>query len=412
MDAHALRAKYKTLSERLDERSLRLCLASDALALGHGGISRLAKAAGVSRTTIHAGLRELRAPEPSSLPQGARDTGKRRVRRAGGGRKALAETDETLLEDLNGLLDPVTRGDPTSPLRWTCKSTTKLAAELRAGEHTVSQATVWRLLDELGYSMQSNRKTREGSGHPDRNAQFEFINATAHEFLERGWPVISVDTKKKELIGPFKNAGKEWQKKGEPVAVNMHDFADSALGKVIPYGVYDIGRNEGWVSVGISHDTAQFAVEAIRRWWFQMGRRVYPSAPQLLITADGGGSNGARVRLWKVELQRLADEMGLRLHVRHFPPGTSKWNKIEHRMFCHITENWRSRPLISRLAVVELIAATRTAQGLALHAELDEAAYEIGKAVSDEEMRSLVIERCEFHGEWNYSLSPRHAPMP
>jgi len=409
VEPSALRAKYKALSKWLDERSLRLCLAADALALGHGGISRVAKAARVSRTTIHAGLRELRGPSPSTLPEGALDKGKRRVRRPGGGRKPLAETDETLLDDLNGLLDPVTRGDPMSPLRWTCKSTTKLAAELRAGGHKVSQATVWRLLDELGYSMQSNRKTREGSDHPDRNAQFEFINATAKEFLERGWPVISVDTKKKELIGPFKNAGKEWQKKGEPVEVNMHDFADPALGKVIPYGVYDIGRNEGWVSVGISHDTAQFAVEAIRRWWLQMGQRAYPAASEVLITADGGGSNGARVRLWKVELQRLADELGLRLRVRHFPPGTSKWNKIEHRMFCHITENWRGRPLVSRMAVVELIAATRTAHGLALHAELDEAIYETGKTVSDEEMCSLAIERCDFHGAWNYSLSSRNA---
>jgi transposase len=271
VELSALRAKYKALSKWLDERSLRLCLAADALALGHGGISRVAKAAGVSRTTIHAGMRELGGPSPSTLPEVALDKkGKRRVRRPGGGRKPLAETDETLLDDLNGLLDPVTRGDLMSPLRWTCKSTTKLAAELGARGHKVSQATVWRLLDELGYSMQSNRKTREGSDHPDRNAQFEFINATAKEFLERGWPVISVDTKKKELIGPFKNAGKEWQKKGEPVQVNMHDFADPALGKVIPYGVYDIGRNEGWVSVGISHDTAQFAVEAIRRWWLQM----------------------------------------------------------------------------------------------------------------------------------------------
>jgi hypothetical protein len=294
-----------------------------------------------------------------------------------------------------------------SPLRWTCKSTTKLAEELRGRGHLVSQATVWRLLDSLGYSMQSNRKTREGTDHPDRNAQFQFINATAQEFLEHGWPVISVDTKKKELVGPFKNGGREWQKKGEPVAVNMHDFVDPALGKVVPYGVYDVGRNEGWVSVGISHDTAQFAVGAIRRWWVQMGQRAYPAAAQLLITADGGGSNGARVRLWKVELQRLVDELGLRLHVRHFPPGTSKWNKIEHRMFCHITENWRGRPLISRMAVVELIAATRTAQGLVLHAELDEATYETGKIVTDDQMDSLALDRCEFHGEWNYSLSPR-----
>ena len=411
MDAEALRAKYQTLYERLDERSFRLCLASDALALGHGGISLVAKTAGVSRTTIHAGVRELRAPAPSTSLSGAPDNGKRRVRRPGGGRKPLPEKNETLLEDLNALLDPLTRGDPMSPLRWTCKSTTKLAAELRARGHKVSQVSVWRLLDGLGYSMQSNRKRREGSDHPDRDAQFEFINATAREFLDHGWPVISVDTKKKKLIGLFKNPGKEWQKKAEPVEVNMHDFADPVLGKVIPYGVYDVGRNEGWVSVGISHDTAQFAVEAIRQWWLRMGQRVYPTAPDLLITADGGGSNGARVRLWKAELQRLADELGLRLHVRHFPPGTSKWNKIEHRMFCHITENWRGRPLITRMVVVDLIASTRTAQGLVILAELDEATYETGKTVTDEDMNSMAIERCDFHGEWNYRLSPRCAPL-
>jgi hypothetical protein len=403
IDDDAIQAKYRALSGLLDERAFRLCLAGDALALGRGGISQVARAAGVSRTTIHTGLRELRdRAAPAEPPSPAR-----RVRRPGGGRKARPTTDATLLADLDELLDPVTRGDPMSPLRWTCKSTTKLAEELRAKGHVVSQATVWRLLDALGYSMQSNRKTREGSAHSDRNAQFEFINATVQEFLARGWPVLSVDTKKKELVGPFKNGGQEWQKKGEPIAVRMHDFADPALGKVIPYGVYDVGRNEGWVSVGISHDTAQFAAEAIRRWWGQLGQRAYPAPPQLLITADGGGSNGARVRLWKVELQRLADELGLRLHMRHFPPGTSKWNKIEHRMFCHITENWRGRPLISRLAVVELIAATRTSKGLVLHAELDEATYETGKTVTDAQMESLALERCEFHGEWNYSLSPR-----
>jgi len=398
-----LRTKYQALSNRLDERSYRLCLAGDALVLGRGGIKRVAEAAGVSRTTIYAGLRELK--EETTL---ARKTpASQRVRRPGGGRKARTETDENLLDDLDELLDPVTRGDPMSPLRWTCKSTTNLARELRAKGHSVSQATVWRLLDDLGYSMQSNRKTREGTDHPDRNEQFEFINATAKEFLSQGCPVISVDTKKKELIGPYKNQGKEWQRKGTPEQVNMHDFADKTLGKVVPYGVYDIGRNEGWVSVGISHDTAQFAVEAIRQWWRQMGQRVYSGASRLLITADGGGSNGSRVRLWKVELQRLADELGMQVNVRHFPPGTSKWNKIEHRMFCHITENWRGRPLVSRMAVVELIAATRTAQGLTIHADLDKSDYETGKAVTDEQMKSLAITPCDFHGEWNYHLEPR-----
>lgn len=401
IDVEALRTKYQALAQQLDERSLRLCLAGDALALGHGGISQVAHAAKVSRTTIYAGLKELEAGAPPAVAM------PRRIRRPGGGRKERAATDEKLLADLDRLLDPVTRGDPMSPLRWTCKSTTNLARELREQGHAVSQATVWRLLDDLGYSMQSNRKTREGADHPDRNAQFEFINAATRKFLKRGWPVISVDTKKKELVGPFKNGGQEWQKKGEPERVNMHDFADKTQGKVIPYGVYDVGRNEGWVSVGISHDTAAFAVEAIRQWWLRMGRRGYPAATELLITADGGGSNGARVRLWKVELQRLADALGLKLHVRHFPPGTSKWNKIEHRLFCHITENWRGRPLVSRLAVVELIAATRTAQGLSVHVELDEAVYETGVAITDEQMNALSLKPCKFHGEWNYSLNPK-----
>jgi hypothetical protein len=405
MDIEALRAKYRRLSGRLDERSYRLCMASDAMALGRGGISRVAEAAQVSRTTVHAGVRELR--DPAASVAGQTKSGKPRVRRPGGGRKAIADRDETFLEALDALLDPATRGDPMSALRWTCKSTTKLAAELSRRGRPVSQATVWRMLDDMGYSMQSNRKTRDGARHPDRNAQFEFINATAQSFLEHGWPVISVDTKKKELVGPFKNAGREWQLKGEPVEVRMHDFADPTLGKVIPYGVYDIGRNEGWVSVGISHDTAEFAVESIHRWWQQMGQAAYPATADLLITADGGGSNGARVRLWKTELQRLADTLGVRIHVRHFPPGTSKWNKIEHRMFCHITSNWRAQPLVSRLAVVELIAATTTSQGLTLHAELDEKEYPTGRTVSDEELASLSLDRCDFHGDWNYLLAPR-----
>jgi hypothetical protein len=407
MDTESLRAKYRMLTERLDERSLRLCLASDAIALGRGGITRVAEAAGVSRTTVHAGVRELKAPTAVGGADRAAGKRKARIRRPGGGRKPVEERDPALLTDLDGLLDPVTRGDPMSPLRWTSKSTTKLAGELRGKGHEVSQSTVWRLLDKLGYSMQSNRKSREGTDHPDRNAQFEFINASAKEFLERGWPVISVDTKKKELIGNYKNAGREWHKKGEPVLVNMHDFADKELGKAIPYGVYDIGRNEGWVNVGISHDTAEFAVESIRRWWLRMGQPTYPNATEILINADGGGSNGARVRLWKLELQRLADALGLGLHVRHFPPGTSKWNKIEHRMFCHITENWRGQPLRSRMAVVELIAATSTEQGLTIQAEMDDGTYETGRKVTDEEMASLAIERCDFHGEWNYRLSPR-----
>lgn len=313
-----------------------------------------------------------------------------RVRKPGGGRKRISETDKQLLRDLDRIVDPATRGDPMSPLRWTCKSTTKLAAELRTMGHRVSQPTVWRLLDELGYSMQSNRKVREGTEHPDRDAQFAFIASTVQSFLKRGSPVISGDTKKKASIGAYKNAGR---------------VPDPEMGKAIPYGVYDIGRNEGWVSVGVTHDTAEFAVQTIRQWWYRMGREVYPSTHELLITADCGGSNGPQVRLWKQQLQELADELGVTIHVRHFPPGTSKWNKIEHRMFGHITENWRARPLVSRMTVVNLISHTRTDRGLSVQAELDERMYETGKKVDDKVMKGLSLSKCDFHGEWNYSLS-------
>lgn len=403
-DEEALETKYRLLAPFLDERSLRLCLAADAVSMGRGGVSIVSRCTKVSRTTIHAGVRELLRGVGASSSEQTIEA--KRVRKPGGGRKPKTQKDKGLLPDLDRLVDPVTRGDPMAPLRWTCKSTTKLAAELREMGHSVSQPTVWRLLDELGYSMQSNRKVREGSDHPDRNAQFEFISFTVESFLERGLPVISVDTKKKELIGDYKNAGREWEKKGKPVEVNMHDFPDREKGKAIPYGVYDIGRNQGWVSIGVTHDTAEFAVESIRRWWYRMGRVVYPQARQLLITADGGGSNGARVRLWKLELQRLADDLGMAIHVRHFPPGTSKWNKIEHRMFCHITENWRARPLTSRMAVVKLISQTRTERGLSIQAELDENMYETGKKVDDQAMKGLLLTKCDFHGEWNYSLSP------
>jgi transposase len=401
-----LMRKYQMLVGHLDERCLRLCLGADALSLGHGGASLVARAAGVSRTTVHAGMAALREDAPSPEVAEAA-SGRSRIRKPGGGRKALKDKDKRLVSDLDKLLDPVTRGDPMAPLRWTAKSTTKLAEELQAKGHAVSQATVWRLLDDLGYSMQSNRKSRAGTDHPDGNGQFAFIGATVKDFLARGLPVISVDTKKKELIGPYKNGGQEWQKKGKPVAVNMHDFADPELGKAIPYGVYDIGRNEGWVSVGVTHDTSEFAVATLRRWWLKMGRLVYPTASELLITADGGGSNGARVRLWKRELQRLADDLGMSVHVRHFPPGTSKWNKIEHRMFCHITENWRARPLTSVMTVVNLIGNTRTKAGLAIQSELDDNHYETGQKVDDEVMQSLVITRCDFHGEWNYRIAPK-----
>ena len=394
-----MRAKYKTLSAQLDERSLRLCATADAKMLGYGGVSFVARAAGLSRTTLYSGSAEGVSAEQVEAA---------RIRRPGGGRKSKTEVDATLLRDLDRLLDPVTRGDPMSPLRWTCKSTPKLATELRAIGHEVSQATVWRLLDELDYSMQSNRKSREGGSHADRNAQFEFINSSVKDLLARGLPAISVDTKKKELVGCFKNGGQEWEKKGSPTEVDVYDFPNKQLGvgKVSPYGVYDMARNEGWVSVGITHDTAEFAGESIRRWWLRMGQRVYPKAKELLITADGGGSNGVRVRLWKVVLRKLSDELGLTIHMRHFPPGTSKWNKIEHRMFCHITENWRARPLTDHLTVVNLIAHAGTSKGLTIQAELDESQYETGKTVSDEEMAKLRITRCAVHGEWNYSFAP------
>lgn len=404
IDFNVLQHKYEILRPHLDELSMRLVAAADAEALGRGGPSLVAKASGLSRTTIYAGLNDLKkeAAAPTSSSKA-----KVRVRRSGGGRKRLTESNPALLQDLDTLVDPTTRGDPESPLRWTCKSTTKLAKELRAKGHQVSQRTVWTLLDQLGYSMQSNRKAREGSEHPDRDEQFHYIARKVKQFQEKMSPVISVDTKKKELIGRFKNAGQEWQKKGKPEEVNVHDFADKELGKVVPYGVYDLTNNQGWVSVGIDHDTAEFAVATIRRWWNHMGHKRYKQAAELLITADGGGSNGSRVRLWKIELQKLADELGMAIHVCHFPPGTSKWNKIEHRMFCHITENWRGRPLENQAVVVNLIANTRTEKGLEIQAELDEALYPTGIKIPDKHMASLYIQRDEFHGEWNYKISPR-----
>jgi hypothetical protein len=398
----AMALKYTTLSQELDERSLRLCAAEDAKMLGRGGISFVARASGLSRGTIHTGCAEI----VQSVKTQDAGAGKRRVRRVGGGRKSFKDKDKTLQTDLERLLDPVTRGDPMSPLRWTCKSTPKLAAELQAQGHVVSQSTVWRLLDGMDYSMQSNRKTREGTGHVDRNAQFEFINESATRFMRLGMPVISVDTKKKELVGNYKNAGQEWEPKGQPREVNTHDFPDKKLGKVSPYGVYDMGRNEGWMSVGLTHDTAEFAVASIRQWWLQMGCTAYPDAKELLITADGGGSNGSRVKLWKIALAKLAEELNMTLHVRHLPPGTSKWNKIEHRMFCHVTQNWRAKPLIDYLTIVALISSTGTQQGLVIRADIDPTMYETGKIVSDAQLDAINIERCAFHGDWNYSLKP------
>lgn len=396
--------KFQALSGRLDEATLRLWAAVEARALGHGGVSTVASAVGMSRTTIYAGLREL-AMTPSSGESVA--VRKDRVRAKGGGRKKLTAKDLTLLRDLDALVEPTTRGDPQSPLRWTCKSTPRLAKELVAQGHPVSQRIVCDLLAELDYSLQATRKTHEGGHQADRDAQFSHIAATAAQYQTAGDPVVSVDTKKKELVGDFKNNGREGQPKGRPEDVRVHDFIDPQLGKVAPYGVYDVGANQGWVSVGITHDTATFAVESIRRWWREMGQPLYPTARRLLITADCGGSNGYRVRLWKVELQKLADELGLLVQVCHFPPGTSKWNKIEHRMFCHITQNWRGRPLVSREVVVNLIGNTTTTAGLRIQAQLDDRDYPAGVKVSDQALAALSLERDEFHGEWNYRLKPR-----
>jgi Rhodopirellula transposase DDE domain len=399
----AIKTKYTSLVSVLDERARRLWAATEARAVGWGGISLVSEATGLSRVTIKAGLTELGLP---ALPTD-REATRPRVRRPGGGRKALVDHDPRLLRELEALVDPLTRGDPMSPLRWTCKSAANLAAELQAQGHAASERSVNRLLHGLGYSLQSNRKSIEGHGHPDRDAQFQYINRRVKAFQRQGQPVVSVDAKKKELVGQFRNAGREWQPKGRPEEVEVYDFAKKDLGKAIPYGIYDQTTDTGWVGVGVDHDTAEFAVETLRRWWRDMGRRVYPGAERLLITADGGGSNGSRCRLWKVELQGLADETGLRISVCHFPPGTSKWNKIEHRMFCRITENWRGRPLVSREVIVNLIGHTTTETGLTIRSELDEGRYPTGRKVSDKQMEGLSIERDKFHGEWNYSILPR-----
>jgi transposase len=397
-----LKQKYGMLRPYLNEASMRVCVAADAIALGRGGPSLVARASGLSRTTIYAGMHEINGNTGKTVEVPKRE----RIRCTGGGRKRITESEPNLLRELEKLVSPVTRGDPETPLRWTCKSTTKLARELQEQGFKVSQHTVWALLDELGYSMQSNKKTREGTDNPDRDRQFLYIAWKVEKFQSANCPVISVDTKKKELIGHFKNGGREWEPKGHPVEVNTYDFADKELGKVVPYGVYDLTYNQGWVSVGINHDTAEFAVSTIRRWWKQMGMKLYPAAAELLITADGGGSNGSRIRLWKTEIQALARELNMTIHVCHFPPGTSKWNKIEHRMFSHITENWRGRPLESYAVVVNLISNTRTEKGLTIMAELDETFYKTGIKISDEEMEALTITCDDFHGEWNYKISP------
>jgi DDE family transposase len=403
-----LRTKFELLCPLMDERMRRQWAASEALSLKRGGVTMVAKATGLSRTTIGEGMRELRERTNlgiedetcvSELPT--------RVRRPGGGRHPLKEDDATLIRDLEALIEPTTRGDPQSPLRWTCKSTRNLAEALGLRGHQVSYPTVALLLKDLGYSLQGNRKTREGSSHADRDAQFGYINRQVCASQEQGQPVVSVDTKKKELVGDFKNAGREWQPEGAPEEVRMYDFKDKRLGKVIPRGVYDVTWDEGWVSVGVDHDTAPFAAETLRRWWQEMGSLVYPGATRLLITADSGGSNSRRSRLWKVSVQDLADLLGFPISVCHFPPGTSKWNPIEHRMFCQITQNWRGRPLVSRGVVVNLIGNTTTQAGFQIQAELDTNSYETGIKVTDEELAAVRIRRDTFHGEWNYTISPR-----
>jgi hypothetical protein len=397
--------RWEILVGALDERQRRLLVGVEAKVLGRGGIAAVALATGVSRTTIMAGISEIEAMKSPSLSADQPPTSRTSsTRQAGGGRKKIELKDETLLPDLLTLVDSSTRGDPESPLRWTCKSLRNLADELQAQGHKVSHVVVGKLLKSQDYSLQANVKVLEGNQSPDRNAQFEHINASVAAALQANQPVISVDTKKKELVGAYKNAGQEWLPSGEPVKVKVHDFIDKELGRANPYGVYDIGADEAWVSVGTDHDTSAFAVQTIRRWWFSMGKERYPQARQLVITADGGGSNGHRVRLWKLELSRLAQEIGLDIEVHHFPPGTSKWNKIEHRLFSFITMNWRGRPLISHEVIVNLIASTKTRSGLTVRAELDTAEYPKGLVISDEELDTVKIERNEFHGDWNYRI--------
>ena len=397
VDERLIETKYKMLLTSFTERTRRLWAATEARMAGRGGFVAVVRATGISPTTLAKAGRELGERDP--LPP-------ERVRRSGGGRKRTESLDPDVLPTLERLVEPTTRGDPESPLRWTCKSTRNLAEELRGQGHSLSHVTVARLLAEADYSLQGNRKTMEGTSHPDRNAQFEYINARSAQQLKRGQPVISVDTKKKELVGAFKNAGREWRPQGEPEAVRVHDFIDPEQGKAIPYGVYEVQRNVGWVSVGVTHDTSAFAVETIRKWWRHMGKKAYPRATSLLITADSGGSNGARVRLWKFELQRLANKTGLAIHVCHFPPGTSKWNKIEHRLFSFITQNWRGKPLRARAAIVNMIASTRTRTGLKVRCVLDTHHYPKAVKVSDAQMQQLRLSPHDFHGDWNYTIAP------
>ena len=393
-----VRDRFRFLEAVLDERSRRLLAAAESKAWGPGGISAVSRATGMSRQVIRRGLKEL--SQPPAPPPG-------RVRRPGGGRKRAKHKDTALVADLEKLVEPTTRGHPETCLRWTCNSVRKLAEDLNRRGHQVSYPVVAQLLHELGYSLQANRKTKEGDSHPDRNAQFEYIAGKVRSYIALDQPVISVDTKKKELVGDFKNGGQEWRPKGNPDKVRVHDFVIPRLGRAAPYGVYDLASNTGWVSVGVDHDTASFAVETIRRWWRAMGQEKYPRAVRLLITADGGGSNGSRVRLWKLELQRLADETGLAIAVSHFPPATSKWNKIEHRLFSFISQNWRGQPLTSLKVIVNLIAGTTTKKGLKVHAEIDDRNYPAGVKVPDSEMAKIKLRREVFHGEWNYEITQR-----
>jgi hypothetical protein len=397
IDTEAIRQRWEADGSKRDERGRRLFAASEVRAAGRGGLATVSSVTGLARSTIERGLKDLNAPP---LAQG-------HVRREGGGPRRLSERDPTLLDDLRRLVEPVTLGDPVRPLLWVSKSLDKLASALVAMGHAVSPNSVRKLLTEIGFSRQVNRKADEGANHPDRNAQFEYINAEVLAAQAAGQPVISVDTKKKELVGNYRNAGSDWRPKGDPRRVNVHDFPDKELGKVAPYGVYDIAADAGWVSLGITHDTAEFAVASIRTWIETIGRARYPNMRELTITADCGGSNGARVRLWKVELQKLADETNLTIKVRHYPPGTSKWNKIEHRLFCRITQNWRGRPLTDHATIIELIAATTTKIGLKVESALDTRVYEKGIKISDAEMKRLNIRRDAFHPEWNYAVIPR-----
>jgi len=399
MDAF-LAARHQALEGVLDERQRRLLAAAEAKVLGHGGVKRVSQATGVARGSILAGIKELESP------RAAVSETSRRIRRPGAGRKKVTDRDPGVREALERLVEPVTRGDPESPLRWTCKSLMQLARELGERGHALSHVSVGVLLKEMGYSLQANRKTLEGASHPDRNAQFEYINGKTETALAAGQPVISVDTKKKELVGRYKNGGKQWRPQGDPEWVKVHDFVDTELGRANPYGVYDVASNTGWVSVGTDHDTSSFAVATIRRWWQVVGRAAYPSATELTIVADGGGSNGSRVRLWKLELQRLADQLQLSIRVCHFPPGTSKWNKIEHRLFSFISMNWRGQPLVSHQVIVDLIAATTTRKGLKVRAEIDPAQYQTGIKVTNAEFEAIQLKRDTFHGEWNYVISP------